>query len=178
LEALFDDLLGAENRSLPKWPESRAAVTVSWTDAQGVTHDADHLEDLRAPYEEHATASIAIGDLVSPFSQLNLAYWPGPPRPRIVWTANGQVDVIDRAIEALTQAFPQPYEGPLVFVSWGGEKSRRIAEVLTGLLEAKLPGADVFFAPNSLEPGDDPSKRMIDEGLLRAHAGSDCALSV
>ena len=33
-----------------------------------------------------------------------------------------------------------------------------------------MPGVSVFFSSESIEPGDDPSRRMFDEGMFRCDA--------
>jgi hypothetical protein len=60
--------------------------------------------------------------------------------------------------------------GPMLFLSWGRPTSKRIARALDHILEAKLPGVDIFFSATSIEPGDDPMVRLFDEGLLRTNA--------
>lgn len=65
---------------------------------------------------------------------------------------------------------PQPEVEPQLFLSWGRATSRAIAEALKPMLDERLPGVEVFFSPTSIEPGDDPSRRMFDEGLLGSSA--------
>ena len=57
---------------------------------------------------------------------------------------------------------------PLLFLSWGGAVSLRVASKLCTVLHARLPGIEVFFSSKSIDPGDDPMRRMLEEGLLKA----------
>lgn len=61
-------------------------------------------------------------------------------------------------------------ERSLIFVSWGGAASQVVATALQPILDAHFPDAEVFFSPESIEVGDDPMKRLFDEGLDRASA--------
>ena len=71
----------------------------------------------------------------------------------------------------LAPATPTPTDSePVLFLSWGGEKSKKVAAVLDSLLRSRLPGVEVFFSPRSIQPGDDPTARLFDEGLLRSMA--------
>lgn len=58
----------------------------------------------------------------------------------------------------------------LIFLSWGGASSQCVAAALQPILESHFPRAEVFFSPESIEVGDDPMKRLFDEGLDRAEA--------
>ena len=56
----------------------------------------------------------------------------------------------------------------LIFVSWGGDTSLPIARVLHDLLQTRFRNEEVFLSDRSIEPGDDPSRRVLEDGLLRA----------
>jgi hypothetical protein len=58
----------------------------------------------------------------------------------------------------------------LIFLSWGGAASQVVAAVLQPVLQNHFPNVEVFFSPESIEVGDDPMKRLFDEGLDRATA--------
>jgi hypothetical protein len=58
----------------------------------------------------------------------------------------------------------------VIFLSWGGEASKGVAAALQPILQDHFPEAAVFFSSESVEVGDDPLKRMFDEGLLVAKA--------
>ena len=70
----------------------------------------------------------------------------------------------------LQEVVAEPEQEPILFISWSRGRSRTVAEKLVPLLEARLPGVEVFFSPISIEPGTDPSRRLFDEGLLRSSA--------
>jgi hypothetical protein len=67
------------------------------------------------------------------------------------------------------QALGTPNE-PVLFVSWGGDRSKSVARVLDEILTNRLTGVSVFYSPRSISPGDDPTKLLFDEGLLQAAA--------
>jgi len=56
----------------------------------------------------------------------------------------------------------------LIFVSWGGDTSLPVARVLHELLQSRFSNEEVFLSDRSIEPGDDPSRRILEEGLLKA----------
>lgn len=97
-----------------------------------------------------------------------LTYWPGAPRPRAEAHFEGAPQKVDSQGKAFDEVFPDPFEGQLVFVSWGGDKSRSVAEALTPLLESRFSGVEVFFSETSSDPGKDPLHELFEEGLLRA----------
>jgi hypothetical protein len=70
----------------------------------------------------------------------------------------------------VAEAFPAPFEGAVIFLSWGGDSSHAIAEVLHRILEVHFPFADVFFSPVSIDIGDDPMVEMFEKHLLQAQA--------
>jgi len=57
---------------------------------------------------------------------------------------------------------------PILFLSWGGDVSGRVAAVLQAVLRPRLPSAEVFLSTTSIDPGDDPLRRMLEDGLLKA----------
>ncbi len=59
---------------------------------------------------------------------------------------------------------------PRIFLSWSGDMSRAVARAFVSIFKRRLKGVDVFFSPTSIDPGDDPSDRLYDDGLLRARA--------
>jgi hypothetical protein len=59
---------------------------------------------------------------------------------------------------------------PVLFLSWAKGKSKKVARALKPVLESRLSGVEVFFSPASIEPGDDPSRRLFDYGLLGSSA--------
>ena len=58
----------------------------------------------------------------------------------------------------------------VIFLSWGGQSSESVASVLQTILQGHFPSAQVFFSRRSIAVGEDPLKRMFDEGLLEANA--------
>ena len=56
----------------------------------------------------------------------------------------------------------------LIFLSWGGRSSENVASTLQPILQSHFPSRQVFFSRTSIAIGEDPLKRMLDEGLLKA----------
>jgi hypothetical protein len=71
--------------------------------------------------------------------------------------------------EATTSAIA-PETAPVLFLAWSRATSRAVASVLHPILESRLSGVEVFFSPTSIEPGDNPTRRMFEEGLLASQA--------
>jgi hypothetical protein len=168
LVLIFDALIGSELHHLPKFPARIGATHISWKDADRNEHELSHLDDLRQPYEAQLTAEVTVskrGD-----EQASLVYAPGAPRPRVQATLRAEPDKIADRMTPLAEAFPAPFEGAVIFLSWGGDSSFAIAEVLHRILVAHFPSADVFFSPVSIDIGDDPLVQMFENHLLQAQA--------
>jgi TIR domain len=72
-------------------------------------------------------------------------------------------------ISPVVAAFP--LQRSVLFISWSGSRSRRVAEALRDLIEPRMPpGGEVFFSPAGITPGKDPLKVMMDQNLLVADA--------
>lgn len=75
---------------------------------------------------------------------------------------------VEACVRAIEEVFPLAAE--IVFISYDSG-NLDLADAVASLLRARLdPGTDVFVAKRSIAPGDDPLKRMLDDGLLRARA--------
>jgi hypothetical protein len=57
-----------------------------------------------------------------------------------------------------------------LFLSWSGARSRDVASRLVPILEGRLIGVEVFFSPESIDPGADPSRALYEESLIPARA--------
>jgi hypothetical protein len=55
-----------------------------------------------------------------------------------------------------------------LFLSWSGTRSNEIASRMVPILEVRLPGVEVFFSPESIDPGADPSRKLYEESLIPA----------
>lgn len=76
------------------------------------------------------------------------------------------------AVEACVRAVEEvlPLAAEVVFISYD-TGNLDLADAVASLLRARLdPGTEIFVAKRSIAPGDDPLKRMLDGGLLRARA--------
>ena len=84
----------------------------------------------------------------------------------------GPIDFVGRKISEVM--FPdesaETEQEPILFISWSHGRSRTVAEKLIPMLKSRLSGVQVFFSPTSIDPGDDPSRRLFDEGLLTSSA--------
>ncbi len=61
-----------------------------------------------------------------------------------------------------------PLTRRVVFLSWGGERSKLVADALRSVIEPRLPaGAEIFFSPQ-IRPGAAPLVEMLDKNLLGA----------
>src|SRR5665213_287503 len=169
LVSIFDSLIGSELHDLPKYPQVIGGTTAKWIDGEGNEHELDSLEALQTPYSEKKTGRITVSSRTGD-GEAMFDYWPGAPRPRIRATLTANVDEVQARLSEITQVFPDPFEGAVIFLSWGGDPSRSIAQVLHRMFEARFPSADVFFSPESIDIGDDPMKELFEKHLLQAQA--------
>jgi hypothetical protein len=167
LVALFDSLFGSDEHDLASYPARIGWMSVKWTDALGDEHSLARLEDLEQPYTEMQTGTVLFSRQRDGNAN-EFAYWPGPPRPRAEGHFRGSPEAIDAQGSVFDASFPDPFDGPLIFVSWGGDESRAVAEVLAPMLTERFPDAEVFFSETSIDPGEDPLHEIFEEGLLRA----------
>lgn len=158
--SIFDGFFGVERRVLNR-------VSVTWTDLDHQTRILDRLDELREPYSHgQATRVTFHGDIPGGYSDFD--YEPGSPRPRVIAAVVGLPPDVDPMLDRVREGFPKPYEGDVVFISWGGDDSRRVAEGLASVLHDRLPTTEVFYSRNSIDPGDDPLRRILEDGRLRA----------
>jgi hypothetical protein len=94
------------------------------------------------------SASFPASGVFNPFEQTGGEYYPSDAAPGAI----------------------VPETAPVLFLSWSRTTSRAVASVLHPILESRLPGVEVFFSPTSIEPGDNPMRRMFEEGLLASQA--------
>ncbi|MGH3449467.1 MAG: TIR domain-containing protein [Haloechinothrix sp.] len=165
--AIFDACFGEDAHGLPKWPDTMGFISAGWTDGGGRRFTADVLSDLESAYRDARTAVLHFSGHRHEGARYDFEYWPGDPRPRARLAAEGPDEAVASAIAAAAAAFSLPFEGALIFVSWGGDRSRQVAEALAILLRRRFPTAEVFVSSTSIDPGDDPMRRILDDGLLR-----------
>ena len=80
------------------------------------------------------------------------------------------VDNLAGRMDAVAEAFPAPFGGAVIFLSWRGDSSHAVAEALQVILKEHFPTADVFFSPSSIDIGDDPMLEIFEKHLLQAQA--------
>jgi len=80
----------------------------------------------------------------------------------------GPESLLDNAITIQQQE--QDEAMPVLFLSWGREKSKKVAKALVPVIEGRLPGVKIFFSPTSIDPGDNPLRKIFREGLLLSRA--------
>jgi hypothetical protein len=79
------------------------------------------------------------------------------------------VDATLRPTPAVQGSDEPEQEGPeTLFLSWSGEASKDVASRLVPILEGRLHGVRVFFSPESIDPGDDPSRALYEDSLIPA----------
>jgi hypothetical protein len=164
---IFDALVGPDLHNLPEFPEVVGHVTVTWTDGTGNIHKLDRLEDLEEPYSGERTGRVVFRNTTGGEQGL-LVYQPGDPRPRAEASLIAKPEGIEERLRLIEEAFPLPFDGSLIFLSWAGEVSMEVAAVLQSVLESRFPSATVFFSETSIDVGDDPMAKMFEEGLLKA----------
>ncbi len=169
LVSMLDALVGANRRHLPAYPDVIGNTNIRWADEGGNEFQLDRLDELRQPYESGRTGRIAFYNS-SDTEEAQLVYWPGDPRPRVRARLTAESEKVSDRMTVIAGQFPAPFEGAVVFVSWGGDSSRGIAEKLHEILKAHFPYADVFFSPVSIDIGEDPLIEMFEKHLSQAQA--------
>jgi hypothetical protein len=167
LVEIFDALVGPDLHNLPEFPTVIGHVTVTWTDGTGNIHKLERLEELEGPYMDERTGTVVFRNTTGG-EQGVLTYQPGDPRPRVEAHLIAKPEGIEERMRVVGEAFPLPFDGTLIFLSWGGKASKDVADVLQSVLEARFPSSTIFFSESSIDVGDDPLEKMFDEGLLKA----------
>ncbi len=168
---IFDTMFDEEARDLRTWPQAMRNTHVSWTDGEGINHEVESLDELSEAYARGLTAVVRMSDSITSGYRGAFLYVPGGPQPGARVDLHGAPNDVDRRLEVIQRYFPrQEVEEPLLFLSWSGKRSRKIARCLQGVLQTHLPSVKVFFSETSIDPGDDPDRAMLEDGLLRAVA--------
>jgi hypothetical protein len=125
------------------------------------------VDNVAEAYSREETALITFRGNSERLEWCSFSYWPGG-EPRAEAFVQGPPEEVDAMIAPVKAAFP--FQRSVLFLSWSGPQSRRVAEALRDLLEPKTPpGADIFFSPE-IRPGENPLKEMMDRNLLVADA--------
>jgi hypothetical protein len=168
LEKIFIAIFGHEARSLKTYPDTLQSVYASWVDADSVEHTATTLSEVEEAYRRQETAIVRFNGKSQRLEWCSFNYRPGGKPPRAAVDVRGPPGEVDAMIAPVEEAFP--LQRSVLFLSWSGSRSRRVAEVLSNLLERKMPpGAEIFFSPE-IRPGANPLKEMMDRNLLVADA--------
>ncbi len=165
LVEIFDVLFGAD---LDGQASVNGSAHASWRSSAGITYDVVQLDELKRPYESGETHQVFFHGGSFGGEYRDFDYIPAGPR---YWSRVAVESDPARAsslVEVCRTLFPDPPSDSLVFLSWGGQPSLEVARVLRDLLRNRMPTAEVFLSDESIEPGDDPSRRMLEEGLLKA----------
>jgi TIR domain-containing protein len=167
LEEIFDAIFGSDVRDLKRWPETMHEVHARWTDAAGVEHEAESLEAVREAYQGLETFRLSFSSWRADGKPCSFEHWPGVDARASVFV-QGPPDEIDGIFAPVLAAFP--LQRRVVFVSWSGEHSKRVADVLRVVIESRLPtGGEVFFSPR-MRPGASPMQEMLERNLLATDA--------
>jgi hypothetical protein len=167
VEGIFDMMFGSDRHHLPRYPQSLDSIWSDWADG-AYKYQATHLSDVQEAYENHRTGNISFVGRLESGLKGSFHYQPGEPKPRAEVLVEGTEEEVERVLNAVRPAFPLPYEGALVFISWGGKLSLQVARVLRELLVSRFPASEVFLSESSIDPGDDPLRRILEEGVLKA----------
>jgi hypothetical protein len=149
---------------------------------RGVTTVADFVARQDEIREE---MSQELGMAVGSGGRILIETGPPIPYPEDILSAEAPIEIEAHiAAEASVEAevvpmvvAPNELEGvsstvadPVLFLSWSGETGKMVARAFVQILKSRLEGVDVFFSPTSIDPGEDPSDRLYDDGLLGARA--------
>jgi hypothetical protein len=153
---------------MPSYPAIIGSISGGWTNAGGRVFTAERLTDLQMAYQSGAVVTLHFsGHSAGRLRHCDFEYTMGPHRPASRLAAEGPDHAVAVAIAAAQLAFPLPPGGGLIFLSWGGTPSLRVAELLADLLRLRFPTAEIFLSTTSIDPGDDPMRRVLEDGLLR-----------
>ncbi len=168
LESFFDVCFGPGKRSLPKYPDAIGHIFARWQEKDGATHEAQSLEELGDAYQNHITYQVEFNSLLpNPPGNRSFIYRPGLGDATLTVSTSSK-EVLDNLISRFIQLFPLPIG--CVFISYD-KRELCIAEFLKTLLEKRLGlGIPIFVAKRDIKAGDDPTRKMIRESLLRASA--------
>jgi len=162
LVALVTSLFSlSEDQTLSSSPSDPNILRMEWADAEDISYRVGQLSDIREPYETGRAVRMSVSGRTSDLDSAFVNFSPRDPRPRVAAMFNGQPDAVDKFQHTLSASFPHHFDGSLVFLSWGGASSKRVAESLHVVLDAHLPGVEVFFSPASIDPGDDPLQAHV-----------------
>ena len=143
-------------------------IGAEWQEKDGAIHEASSLEELRDAYERHITCLIKFSGsiLPDPPENLTFVYMPGLGNADLLISTSSK-GVLDNIISRFSELFPLPIG--CVFISYD-TRELCLAEFLKALLEKRLgPSIPVFVAKRDIRVGDDPTKKMIRDNLLRAN---------
>lgn len=169
LESFFDACFGQEKHTLPKYPQALGSIGAEWQEKDRAIHEASLLEELRDAYERRVTYLIKFSGsiLPDPPEKLSFVYRPALGDAELSISSSSK-DMMDNIISRFSELFPLPIG--CVFISYD-TRELYLAEFMKALLEKHLGlGIPVFVAKRDIKVGDDPTKKMIKESLLRANA--------
>lgn len=165
---LVEACVGSPVSDLSHGPAAGSSIGAGWEDGDGRRFVADHLDDLRHAYEAGRVRALYVHGRVPGGLYLDFEFVPGLPRPRSrLAVEGGDESGVALAIERAAALFPLPAEGGIIFLSWGGSHSLGVAKALRTLLQDRYPMLEVFLSSTSIDPGDDPMRKTLDDGLLK-----------
>lgn len=153
LEAIFDQLCGADRRELPTFPQVIGSASAEWIDSSGARHVADDLDDLHRAYDAETTSIITIVALSGVLSDAWFEYRLGSRPPHACASMRGSADAVARAHDVIRDAFPLPYgghtvRGSKVFVLDQSLMSYRIETYCEGSMVSRATGFVVTDGAN------------------------------
>lgn len=160
---IFNGLWGPEARSLKRFPEDLNNIYVRWSDADGAVHQVESLEDLNEAYTAERTATISFSGFMPDTRSCTFLYRPGADPPVAEVSLQAPRSLAEAMVNSVAAEFPNQRD--IVFMSWSGDRARRIAERLSEILVSRLPKTTIVFLSSNIEPGSHPYDEMLMQHL-------------
>lgn len=161
LEAVFDAIFGSDLHGLERYPASLHNVHASWTDADGVEHEAETLAEVQRAYLAERTARVSFSGWRGDGKPCEFEYQPaGPSGAEARAFVQAEPESGESMIAPVRSAFP--IQRRVVFISWSGEVAESVAKTLRGILEPRMPSGGEVFLSTGLRPGSQPVRTMLD----------------
>lgn len=170
LAALFAELIGPEHEDLGGYPARIGWARASWYDIAVDEHKASTLADLRHAIEDGSAHAVEFAAHRADGFDCSFFYAIIHDPPAIRGEVSGPRSLVDQLEPIIDAAFPLPRPYPVLFLSWAGSFSDAVAKTLAPILRRRLPHVEVFFSPDSIAPGDNPTRRMLHDALRRTEA--------
>ncbi len=153
-EGIFDALFGPGRRDFAE----PGAGGGNWEDATGVEHRAETLSEIEAAYRSGRAVRLIFGGTRSDGAFLFFAY--SLTDGRAFARVEGRPDEVDALIKPVAEAFP--LQRRVIFISWSGDRARRVAEALRAILLPRMPPGGEVFLSTRIAPRAQPLSEILD----------------